>query len=79
MRPDARRIPLNQQFFDWLAREIPQVERGAIHLEIEQGRITAIACHGHRFLYSEQDLGDADRRRSTHADERGASDAADRT
>ncbi len=54
---DARKvIPLNQSFFDWLAREIPAIQRGAIHLEIEQGKLVSIACHGHRFLYTPEEL-----------------------
>ncbi len=55
MQPEPR-IPLSQRFFDWLAREIPQIAHGAIHLEIEQGQVVSIGCHGHRFFHTAEDL-----------------------
>ena len=54
---DTRRtIPLTPPFFEWLAREIPQMQQGSIHLEIEQGQVIAIGCHGHRFFHAPEDL-----------------------
>ena len=54
---DTRRtIPLNPQFFEWLAREIPQIQQGSIHLEIERGQLITIACHGHRFFHTPEEL-----------------------
>ena len=51
-----RTIPLNPQFFNWLVREIPKLEHGAIHLDIEQGQLISIGCHGHRFLHTPEEL-----------------------
>ena len=51
-----RVIPLNQRFFDWLASEIQQIQRGSIHLDIEDGTLRTIGCHGHRFLHTSEDL-----------------------
>ncbi len=55
MHPEPH-IPLNPPFFDWPPRQIPQIERGAIHLEIEQGQVVSIGCHGHRFFHTAEDL-----------------------
>lgn len=47
-----RPIPPDERFFRWLAAQIGRIEHGSISLEIEQGQIRCIACHGHRFVYS---------------------------
>lgn len=51
-----RVIPLNPRFFDWLVSEIQQIQRGSIHLDVEDGKLRTIGCHGHRFLHTPEDL-----------------------
>ena len=49
-------ISLNERFFRWLADQIRHLERGSIHLEVEDGQLRSIGCHGHRFFHSADDL-----------------------
>jgi hypothetical protein len=51
-----RIIPVDARFLRWLAGEIAQIQHGSIHLEIEEGKLRWIGCHGHRFFNSSDDL-----------------------
>ncbi len=48
-------IPPDERFARWLLAQISRMQKGSIDLEIEQGQIRCVACHGHRFVYSLDD------------------------
>ena len=49
-------IPLDEQFFRWLIVQISRMKRGSIDLQIEDGKLRSIGCHGHRYMYSLDEL-----------------------
>jgi len=49
-------IPLNDRFFRWLADQIRHIEQGSIQLDIEDGQLRSIGCHGHRYFRSAEEL-----------------------
>ncbi len=51
-----RCIPADERFMRWLLEQISRTQKGSISLEIEQGTLRSIACHGHRFFYSPEEL-----------------------
>ena len=51
-----RLIPADERFMRWLLEQISRTQKGSISLEIEQGALRSIACHGHRFFYSPEEL-----------------------
>lgn len=51
-----RPIPVDEQFFRWLVVQVSRIQRGSISLEIEQGKLISIGCHGHRFISSPEEL-----------------------
>lgn len=53
-----RSIPTDERFVRWLLAQISRTQKGSIALEIEQGQLRSIACHGHRFIYSADALED---------------------
>ena len=50
-----RSIPTDERFVRWLLEQVSRTQQGSIHLEIEQGRLRWIGCHGHRYLDSLDD------------------------
>lgn len=56
-----RTIPTDERLWRWLLRAIGQIEAGEIRLQIDHGRIREIACHGHQFLRSLDDLEETQR------------------
>ncbi len=52
-----RTIPVDEQFFRWLAVQISRMPQGSISLDIEHGKLTSIGCHGHRFIRTPEELG----------------------
>ncbi len=51
-----RTIPADDRLWKWLLVQISRTQQGSIHLEIEHGKIRSIGCHGHRFLYTPEEL-----------------------
>ena len=53
-----RPIPVDDQFFRWLAVQISRTQQGSIDLDIEHGKLVRIGCHGHRFIHNPEELGE---------------------
>jgi len=51
-----RTIPTDDRLWHWFVVQVSRTQQGSIHFEIEQGKIRSIACHGHRFLYTSDEL-----------------------
>ena len=51
-----RSIPTDERFVRWLLDRISRTQKGSISLGIEQGKLRSIACYGHRFIYSAEEL-----------------------
>ena len=48
----TRTIQIDARLLSWLQSTVRRIQRGSIILEIEQGKLRAISCHGHRFISS---------------------------
>ena len=53
-----RWIPTDERFLRWLLEQIQRTRQGSIYLEIEQGKLRSIGCHGHRFIHNPEQLGE---------------------
>ena len=51
----VRVIPTDERFGRGLLEQISRTQHGSMHLEIEQGQLRWIGCHGHRALSSRDD------------------------
>ena len=51
-----RLIPADERFVRWLLDTISRIQKGSISLEIEQGHLRYVACHGYRLFYSPEEL-----------------------
>ena len=49
-------IPTDERFVRWLTTQVQHLHRGSITLEVEDGKLVSISCHGHRFFYSLDEL-----------------------
>lgn len=45
-------IPVDERLLRWLQSTSRGIQHGSITLEIEQGKLKSLSCHGHRFIYS---------------------------
>ena len=54
-------IPTDERLWRWLIAQIGRTQKGSIMLEISDGKLRTIGCHGHRFIYSSDSLEDSSR------------------
>ncbi len=51
-----RPILADERFFRWLTKQIQATGQGSIHLDIEQGQIVSVGCHGHQYFSDPDEL-----------------------
>ena len=54
--PNDHIIPADDRLWRWFIVQVSRTQQGSIHFEIEEGKIRSIGCHGHRFLYTPDEL-----------------------